>query len=185
METVTTERLLLRPWRMEDAQDLYAYARDPEVGPHAGWRPHADVEESKKILAMFQEKGEVWAIEERSSGRVIGSLGLEEDAKRSNPAARSMGYVLARPWWGQGLMTEAAGAALAYGFERMGLEVVSICHFDFNARSKRVIEKLGFVYEGTLRRAHVRVLSGKVCDELCYSLTREEYAARRTAQVQA
>ena len=80
METVTTERLLLRPWRMEDAQDLYAYARDPEVGPNAGWRPHADVEESKKILAMFQEKGEVWAIEERSSGRVVGSLGLEEDA---------------------------------------------------------------------------------------------------------
>lgn len=179
METVTTERLLLRPWRMEDAQDLYAYAQDPQVGPNAGWKPHADVEESKRIIAMFQERGEVWAIEERASGRVIGSLGLEEDAKCSNPAARSLGYVLARPFWGRGLMTEAAGAAISYGFERMGLELISICHFDFNARSRRVIEKLGFMYEGTLRRAHVRVLSGEVCDELCYSMTREEYEAKR------
>ena len=85
-----------------------------------------------------------------------------------------MGYVLARDFWGRGLMTEAAGAALRYGFEQMHLGVVSICHFDFNARSRRVIEKLGFTYEGTLRRAHVRE-DGRVCDELCYSMTREEF----------
>lgn len=177
METITTQRLLLRPWALTDAEDMFAYAKDPQVGPNAGWKPHEDVEESKKIITMFVEKDEVWAIADRATGQAIGSLGLEEDGKRSNPAARSLGYVLAREHWGRGLMTEAAGAALRFGFEQMRLEIISICHFDFNARSRRVIEKLGFVYEGTLRRAHTRA-DGSVCDELCYSMTREEYCKK-------
>ncbi len=175
MDILTTPRLVLRPFRPEDAPDLYAYARDPRVGPCAGWKPHADEAESARIIALFIERGEVWALQDRATGRVIGSLGLEEDGRRSNPAARSLGYVLSPAYWGQGLMPEAARAALAYGFERMGLELVSVCHYDFNDRSRRVIEKLGFRYEGTLRRAHVRVSDGRVCDELCYSMTKEEY----------
>ena len=62
METITTQRLLLRPWALTDAEDMFAYAKDPQVGPNAGWKPHEDVEESKKIITMFVEKDEVWAL---------------------------------------------------------------------------------------------------------------------------
>lgn len=187
MTVLTTERLILRPWRIEDAQDMYAYAKDPNVGPNAGWKPHADIEESRRIIGLFMgkdpQKEEIFAIVDRASGHVVGSLGLEEDGKRSSPGVRSMGYVLSRDCWGRGFMPEAAEAALQYAFETLGLELVSICHYDFNARSRRVIEKLGFRYEGTLRRAHKRVIGGEICDEVCYSMTKKEYMDSRRRAV--
>lgn len=65
MKPIETERLLLRPWRLEDAADMYAYAKNPNVGPNAGWKPHESVEESKAILESWMHSGEeedIWAI---------------------------------------------------------------------------------------------------------------------------
>ncbi|MBP7401239.1 MAG: GNAT family N-acetyltransferase [Clostridia bacterium] len=174
MRTLDTGRLVLRPWREEDAEDLFAYARNPAVGPAAGWKPHADLDESRRILAHFIAQGDVWAIEEKESGQVVGSFGLHADDIRRNDRARMIGYVLREESWSRGYMTEAVRAVLRHAFEDLGLELVSVRHYPFNERSRRVIEKAGFRYEGTLRRA-IRRYDGVVLDDCCWSMTREEY----------
>lgn len=179
--TLATERLVLRQFDPGDAVDVFAYARNPAVGPMAGWAPHRTVEESRAIVQHFIHCGDVWAIVEKKTGRVIGSIGLHCDRKREVEGARMLGYVLGEPYWGQGFATEAAQAVLTFAFEQKGCTVLSAYHYPGNARSRRVIKKLGFVPEGTLRMADT-LPDGAITDEVCYSLTREEYAARTAKQ---
>ncbi|WP_040213058.1 GNAT family N-acetyltransferase [Clostridium polynesiense] len=175
MKTLETERLLLRLWSMQDADDLYEYAKNPNVGPNAGWEPHKDKEFSRNIIKMFIED-EVWAIEYKENNKVIGSIGLHEDRKRIRINGKMLGYVLSEDYWGKGLMTEAASAVIKHGFEEMNLNIISVYHYPFNDKSKRVIEKCGFKYEGTLREA-TRIFDGRILDDLCYSILKEEYEA--------
>lgn len=174
-KTLETERLILRRFREEDLADFYAYASRPEVGPAAGWKPHDGPEESRAILADFIKGEEVWAIVWKETGKAVGSIGLHADGKRSaSPDVKMLGYVLSPDYWGRGIMTEAARRMAAYAFEELGVELLTIQHFPFNSRSRRVIEKCGFAYEGTLRRCFLRY-DGEWLDECCYSMTRDEY----------
>ena len=103
-----TERLYLRKWSKKDAADVFEYAKDPAVGPIAGWKPHTSPAESKMIInEVFLQKMS-WAIEDKESGRVIGSIGFDKDKFRPDIQSREMGYSLSREYWGRGLMTEAA-----------------------------------------------------------------------------
>lgn len=174
LPTLETERLILRAFRSEDAPDVFAYAQNPNVGPNAGWRPHATLSESEGIVRHFIDKGEVWAIEDRQTGTVIGSIGLHKDERRDFDGVRMLGYVLAESHWGRGLMTEAASRVLRHAFEAQHLAMVSVYHYPHNARSGRVILKCGFTLEGTLRMAG-QIYDGTVVDEVCYSMTRAEY----------
>ena len=173
-----TERLIIRPWQMDDLDAFFQLEQNPNVGPNAGWKPILDRAESAEILKGFTEKpDELCAITLKSSGRAIGSLGLHTDDKRApelQTVTRMLGYVLDEPYWGQGYMTEAARGALRFAFDRMALELVSVYHFPFNDRSRRVIEKCGFRYEGTLRRSTLR-FDGAVLDDVLYSMTRDEF----------
>lgn len=184
MKTIETERLLLRPWSMDDVEDFYAYAKNPEVGPCAGWKPHESQEESRGILQAWVNGvagEENRAIVRKETGRVIGSISLMEDGCRPRvPNCRELGYVLAREEWGKGYMTEAARAILRYGFEELGLALLTVSHFSWNQRSRRVIEKCGFHYDGTLRQGAV-LPDGTVTDRCCYSLTAQEYESLKTA----
>ena len=175
-KTLSTNRLVLRAFTMEDLADFYEYCKDPDTGIHAGWKPHESLEESRDILHHFIEEREVWAICEKQSGKVIGSIGLHRDSKRRRNfnQCRMMGYVLSKAYWGQGLMTEAAKEVLRHAFEDLKLEMVTISHFSYNQRSARVIEKLGFHREGVLRKAFLRY-DGSLLDDVGYSMTREEY----------
>jgi ribosomal-protein-alanine N-acetyltransferase len=176
MTQLETERLLLRGWRESDAQDLYAYASSPVVGPMAGWKPHKSLEESLQIIRMFQKNGETWALCSKESNRVIGSVGLHTDRKRDVPpnTVRMLGYVLAQDAWGKGLMVEACREVLRFAFDGLGLQMVSVYHYSWNRQSQRVIEKLDFRREGTFRMASIR-FDGRVLDDVCYSMTRDEY----------
>lgn len=172
-----TKRLILRPWRLEDADALFAYSRDPSVGPNAGWKPHESVEESRALLEAWvrEENDLLWAITEKGNDFPIGSVGLHVDQRRPRVQNyRELGYVLSRESWGKGIMTEAARAVLAWGFEELGLALISCGHFTFNDRSRRVIEKCGFTYEGTLRMGYA-IYDGTVVDEAVYSITAGEY----------
>lgn len=171
-----SERLIMRPFCEGDEGDIYDYSKDPDVGPHAGWKPHDDIEESCLVLKMFMDTEEelTFALVEKESKRVIGSLGLMKDFHRQGDGLLEIGYVLGKKYWGRGLMTEAVKAALKFGFGELGLEMMTVYHFDYNKRSQRVIEKCGFKYEGTLRRGSM-IYDGRVYDSLCYSMTREEY----------
>ena len=174
MERIESERLILRGFTEADTDDLYRYAIDPQVGPRAGWKPHQSREESLSIIQMFMADDNVFAIERKSDHRMIGTLGLHKDKWRNLPDVKMIGYVLAQDCWGNGYMSEAVRRVLQYGFEEMHLRLMSISHYTFNDQSRRVIEKCGFVYEGTMRQTFLRY-DGAVFDESVYSITKEEW----------
>lgn len=176
MNRIITKRLILRPWKQDDLYDFYNYCKNPEVGPCAGWEPHKNIDESYRVLQTFIKSEEVWAIEYRENGAVIGSIGLHEDKKRANAKSKMLGYVLSKDYWGKGIMTEAVKSVIGYVFGSTDIEIISVYHYPFNIRSKNVIEKCGFRYEGTLRSAS-RLYNGMLYDDVCYSITKEEYKA--------
>lgn len=92
-----------------------------------------------------------------------------------------IGYALREESWGKGYMTEVVRHMMQFGFESLCLDLISVGHFEFNDRSRRVIEKCGFRYEGTLRRAS-SIFDGSVHDALVYSMLREEYFAAKRAE---
>ena len=163
MITLKTRRLLLAPWREEDAEALYALASDPEIGPMCGWEPHGSV---------------VCAILSRESGALLGAVGLQPSSEifpeLSATEQREMGYWLGRPYWGHGVMTEAATELLRFGFETLGLEAVWCSHYDWNSRSRRVIEKCGFRYQFTKETTNVIGMTNKT---MFYALKKEEWLA--------
>ncbi|MCI9336850.1 MAG: GNAT family N-acetyltransferase [Lachnospiraceae bacterium] len=145
--TLRTERLTLRPWRDTDLEDLYEYASVDGVGQMAGWKPHADRDESRGILERFIEGRKTFALEYQ--GKVIGSLGIEKYNEERYPEfgekkCREIGYVLSKSCWGLGLMPEAVERAIRYLFEEAGLDVIFCGHFLSNSQSARVQEKCGF-----------------------------------------
>ena len=182
LKTLETERLILRPWTMDDVDDLFAYAQNPKVGPAAGWKPHESREESEEIVKRWTTSTEVWAIEEKASGRVIGSIGLHNDGARSNPRTKMIGYVLREESWGRGYMPEAVRRMTRFAFEELCMDTLSIQHFEFNTQSRRVIEKCGYKFEGVLRRA-ASIFDGSVHDEWMWSMLRQEYFSARKADV--
>lgn len=174
MKTLETERLVLRSWKAEDLDDFYEYAKSLEVGPNAGWKPHACKEESAKILKSFIETDDTWAIELKENHKVIGSVGLHRDIMRAGVNSKMIGYVLSKDYWGRGIMPEAVKEIIRYAFEEEALDLIAAHYFRFNDRSKRVIEKSGFKYEGILRKGR-KLFNNEIVDLVLYSMLKEEY----------
>lgn len=177
-QALRSKRLALIPCSIDDAADLYKYAKNPDVGPHAGWKPHESLEESRQIIeGLFLPSG-AWGIREIESdglpGPMIGTIALEEDRFRPDAKSKEIGYSLAKEAWGMGYMTEAAAEVIRYAFEDLGMEILTICTSPVNKRSQRVAEKNGFTYEGRIRKAY-RIYTGELRDSLVFSLTKEEW----------
>ena len=172
-----TDRLLLRPFAEGDAADLYGYARDPRVGPPAGWLPHKSQAESLEIIRTVFAAPNTFALVDKPSGRVIGSAGFTGKARPEFPAPNDeLGYALSADFWGRGLMPEAVEALLRYAFSELGLAAVWCSHYTDNPRSRRVIEKSGFSF-----RFEGRILDGPTGAEKparFYTMTRGEWEAR-------
>ena len=176
---IETERLRLTSWQdtEEDAQGLFLWASRPTVGPNAGWKPHASLEESRKILReMFIPGGDGYAIRKKDNDEIIGNISVYEDTARVGVKSMELGYALSDEYWGRGYMTEAAKALMAYAFEKYDLVIMAIRTSEVNVRSQRVIEKCGFKYEGTIRKAY-HIYTGEDRDSRFYSITREEWEA--------
>ena len=142
-----TKRLILRPWQEADAESLYEYAKDPDVGPPAGWPPHTDVENSRQVIKLFLSAPETYAI--CLDGKPIGSIGLKlkgftDMTDRDDEC--ELGYWIGKPYWGQGLVPEAARELLRHGFEDLQMRSIWVGYYEGNEKSHRVQEKLGFVY---------------------------------------
>ena len=170
-----SERLRLRTLCKEDAQALYELAKEKEIGYAAGWKPHDSVEETMMILDKFLINETTFAIVDKKDGTLYGVIGLDEDRKRKGEKYRELGYWIGKPYWGQGITVEAARLLMQYGFEQLHLSLISICHFTFNKQSQRVIEKLGFQYEGCIREMYPHYCLGNV-DIMSYSLKRDEFS---------
>ena len=170
-----TRRLILRPWRQTDLEDFYAYASVPELGPMAGWTPHANREESQRILDRFISGRKTFALEYR--GRVVGSLGVEGYDEEQYPEfaaqrVRALGFVLAKDCWGRGLMPEAANAVIRWLFQEMDLDLILCGHFLWNRQSLRVQEKCGFRHYAY---GVFHTKTGKAEDHELRILTREDW----------
>jgi len=146
---ISTERLQLRKWRPGDADELYLLARDPDVGPAAGWPVHTSPENSLDIIKGVLSAPETYAVVLRDGGTLLGSVGLHfvPHVEAGFPEKEyELGYWIGKPFWGSGYAPEAAKALLCRLFGELGANVCWCCHYDGNSKSKRVIEKLGFRY---------------------------------------
>ena len=155
-----TERLILRPWREEDAEELYKYASDPAVGPSAGWQAHTSVENSLQVIRDILAAPETYAIVLKETGLPVGSIGLHfRSAFVERQDEAELGFWLGASYWGQGLAAEAAREMLRHAIEDLFLARVWCGYFDGNERSKRVQEKLGFMYQRTSLNVSVKQLN--------------------------
>ena len=149
-KTLETARLILRSFKETDIEDFYAYASIPGIGEMAGWKHHENLEVTKKVLKIFMEEDNVFAICLKASGQVIGSIGIKEYGMEDKLSeffdyrGCELGFVLHQAYWGQGIMPEAVQAIIDYLFEVIDLDFIICGHYSFNTQSKRVQEKLGF-----------------------------------------
>ena len=148
---ILTRRLRLRGWREGDVELMAAIYAESEVVRYL--RP-LDLEGTRQQLSRFVDHWEdhgfgLWAVEERTSGRLIGRIGLvHHDDWTESPYDAEVGWTLERVTWGRGLATEGGAAALRFGFNTKGMErIISIAHSE-NVVSQRVMEKLGLKREG-------------------------------------
>ena len=144
-EIIETERLRLRALKEEDAEAIYfGWASDDEVTKYLTWPTHQSIEDTKAILSLWLKEYDDpktirFGIEEKTSGKLIGAIDVvdyEEDIPE-------IGYLLSRPHWGKGYMTEACSAFIAYLW-KLGFKSIHIAAMEENQGSNRVIAKCGF-----------------------------------------
>ena len=154
-----TKRLILRHWSENDAEELYKYASDPEVGPPAGWPSHTSAENSREIIRTVLSAPETYAVCLKENGKPIGSVGLHRNDLAERDDEYELGYWIGKPFWGQGLIPEASRELLRYAFEDLGMNRIWCGYYDGNEKSRRVQEKLGFVFHHTTEGLEVKLLN--------------------------
>ena len=167
-----TERLILRPWQESDAESCYEYAKDPQVGPEAGWPAHTSVENSREIIRDVLSVEGTYAVVLKSTGKPVGCAGLTVGAASNLKLPGDEGEIgcwLGVPYWGQGIIPEAVKELIRYGFEELGMKRIWYAYFDGNKKSKRVAEKCGFRYHHTNRDLEWELLN-KTMTEHVYVL---------------
>lgn len=173
-DSMETKRLLLRKWKLSDYEDFLKFASDPEVMLASGSKPVETEEDGHMDFQRALRDTGCYAIELKETGQVIGKIKFQKDIRRYKVHSLSIGYELNRDFWGHGYMPEALSAMIRCAFEKKKVDVLAIGHFSGNDRSKRVIEKCGFRYEGRIRKAFCR-FDGKIFDDESYSIMRDEY----------
>lgn len=160
---------------MGDVDDVFEYATNELVGPNAGWKPHKDKSETIKFIEYAIKKKDygqpgVYAICLKETNKMIGTIEIHSYHGHKG----EIGYVLNPAFWGNGYVPEAAKAIIVYGFEILQLKRLQNGYFLFNERSKKVCEKLEFVFEGVLRKKYLHY-TGTPLDEAISSLTDDDY----------
>ena len=183
-----TGRLILRRWEDSDAEDLFRLACDPDVGPIAGWPPHQSVEESREVIKNVFNGREAYAISLKKdmagadgarAGQAIGAIELKLNGHTDmtdRDDECELGYWLGKPFWGQGIMPEAAREMLRHAFEDCGMRKVWCGYYEGNHKSKRVQEKCGFKYQWKSENVDVPLMREKRTGHVNL-MTREDWEA--------
>lgn len=169
-----TERLVLREWQEEDAEDLYNLAKDPEIGPPAGWPPHTSIENSIEIIKSVLSAPETYAVCLKENGKLVGSIGLHRNDLAERDDEYELGYWIGKEYWGQGLIPEAARELIRHAFEDLLMERIWCGYYDGNIKSRRVQDKLGFIYHHTTEGIEVYLL-GEIRTGHAMLLSREQW----------
>jgi RimJ/RimL family protein N-acetyltransferase len=184
--TLETPRLILRPWREDDAAALFLHAKDPSVGPMAGWPPHTSVADSRRIIRDVLAVPETYAIVLKRFSEVdhpIGSIGLMVGGASSLGIAddeAEIGYWVGRIHWGHGYMPEAVREVMRHAFEDLGLSRIWCGYDEGNDKSRRVQEKVGLVPHHVIPDRERRLM-GDVKTEYVTSISREGWRLAQSA----
>ena len=187
-QRIETHRLILRPFRIEDAEDMFTnWASDPEVTRFLTWPTHTGADVSRAVLnswiSRYGDGGFFnWAIEWKENGSVIGNISVVKFIEETETA--DIGYCMGRAYWGRGIMPEALRAVTDFLFDTVGVNRVTACHDANNPKSGRVMQKAGLKFEGIMRGAGKN--NQGICDEVRYGLLRgdrEPKPARGKANV--
>lgn len=170
-QIIETQRLILRPFTMEDAEPMFRnWASDDRVTHFLSWPSHRSVADTEPIVAAWAAADEhryKWAITLKSNGpEPIGSICVTRHEERTRMA--HMGYALGFAWWGQGFMSEALEAVIDYLFDEIGFNRIESCHDIHNHGSGAVMRKCGMLYEGRKRQSHFGNLG--LHDVDCYAI---------------
>ena len=171
-----TERLLLRKITRDDAPDIFEYASDAEVPTYMSWEPHQSIQETysylERAMKRYQEHNPgPWAIVHRRDAKMIGTCSFSFWDRQHNSS--EIGYVLNRRYWGQGYMSEAVRAIVAFGFRELGMNRIQARCDVPNVGSARVMEKAGMTFEGVLRQQLFE--KGSYRDIKIYSILKSEW----------
>lgn len=142
-----TENLILRPWKDSDAECLYHFAKNPNIGPIAGWPPHESVEDSLNIIKTVFAKKETYAIVKDNIPIGCASLLFHPDTNHWwGEGAAELGYWIAEEYWNRGYATEASRELINHAFSDLEVDAIYASYRSENKQSGRVLEKLGFRY---------------------------------------
>ncbi|WP_303973030.1 GNAT family N-acetyltransferase [Streptococcus merionis] len=176
-QILETERLILRPLQVHDAQSMFDHwASDPEVAQYVTWEAHTSLDTVTEHLSHREEAYREsldfydWGMVLKDSGTLIGTITFVGTSDRDQVA--ELGYCMGKKWWSQGLMTEAGRAVLDFGLNQVGFHRIYACHDIRNPASGKVLKKLGMTYEGTSREA--RVVKGERVTLAFYSILKSE-----------
>ena len=173
-----TERLILRPWEESDAKSLYEYAKDPGVGPIAGWPPHTSVENSREILRNVLSADGTYVVCLKEDNRAIGSIGLITPPQSHTAIGADeleIGYWIGVPFWGRGLIPEATERLIRHAFEDLECRALWCGYYEGNEKSKRCQEKCGFTFHHVEKDVPCELM-GDIRTEYFTRLTREDWA---------
>ena len=174
-----TDRILLRRWMESDAESLFKYASDPDVGPRAGWPVHQSVKDSLEVIRNIFSNDTTWAIVLKETNEAIGCMGYYPFGKSNIEIGENdaeVGYWIGKPHWNKGYCTEALQAMIRYCYEKKHFETLWADFFIDNPASSKVMEKCGFtdtgkenycsnLYHGEDRPVHIMRLNlGKYID---------------------
>ncbi len=179
-QTIFTDRLILRKYTLEDAQDVYSnWASDDEVVQYLTWKKHADIDETRRIIKMWMTNYKnldfyQWSIELKETSENIGSISVNSIDEKIE--AGEIGYALSKKYWNCGIMTEALIGVLKFLFEEVKLNRIEVRHSTENPASGRVAEKCGMKYEGTLRQANFSNFG--ITDTKVYLMLRKEWSQK-------
>lgn len=181
-----TKRLILRPWASDDAEELYRYAKDPKVGPIAGWPPHTSVENSREIIRDVLSSPETYAVVLKETGLPVGSIGLLFEEAANAPVSEGeaeIGYWIGVPYWGRGLIPEAVREIQRYAFEELKLHGLWCGYYDGNHNSQRVQEKCGFEYHHSNNDVPCELIGDKRTVHFTY-LSKERYDSFKESETE-
>ncbi len=176
-DVLMTQRLILRRWEQADAEDLYRYASDADVGPIAGWPPHKSIDESRAVIRDVLNGREAYAICLKEDGRAIGAIELKLNGHTDltdRDDECEMGYWLGKPFWGRGIVPEAVTEMLRRAFEDIGMQKVWVGYYEGNSKSKRVQEKCRFRFQRKSEGVDVPLMQEKRTGYVS-SLTKDQW----------
>ncbi|MFA9413971.1 GNAT family N-acetyltransferase [Streptococcus sp. E29BA] len=159
---IETQRLLLRPLTLVDAEQMYKnWASDEDVARFVTWDTHASPADTRELLSLWTKQYDRpdfynWGMVIKETGQLIGTFSFVAVSERDSMA--EVGYCIGKHWWNKGYVTEAGQALLAFGFNEIGLNRIQAVHDVRNPASGRMMEKLGMTHEGVMRQ--VRLVKG-------------------------